>query len=170
MSTTITTGAERRRGSMQAGTLLVSLAAVSLVALVGRGWTDTSTGSWYDGLSKPSWTPPGPVFGIVWTILYLMMAIAAWLVARQGLSRPEVRRALVVYTIQLALNLGWTATFFAAQRPGWAIVEIAALFVSVVVTMILFRPISTTAFWMMVPYAAWVLYATSLTIGIATLN
>jgi benzodiazapine receptor len=72
--------------------------------------------------------------------------------------------------LQLAFNLGWTATFFAAQRPGWAIAEIIVLFALVIATMVAFRPIDRRAFLLMVPYAAWVLYATSLTIGIAVLN
>ncbi len=148
----------------------VSLAAVALVAAIGRTWTDTAPGSWYADLDKPAWTPPGAVFGIVWTVFYLMMAVAVWLVAREGFERADVRRALVVYAVQLVLNLGWTATFFAAERPGWAIVEIAALFVLVVVTILCFRPISSTAAWLLVPYSAWVAYAASLTIGIAALN
>jgi len=160
------------RRSLPADLLLMgaSVAAVAVVAAVGRTWTDTASGSWYDTLDKPAWTPPGAVFGIVWTILYLMMAAAAWLVARHGLDRADVRRALLAYGAQLVLNLGWTATFFAAERPGWAIVEIAALFVMVLVTMVAFRPISTAAFWLLAPYAAWVAYAASLTIGIAVLN
>ena len=150
--------------------LLVSVGAVALVAAIGRTWTDTAAGSWYNDLDKPAWTPPGAVFGIVWTALYLMMAVAAWLVARQGLERADVRRALFVYAVQLVLNLGWTATFFAAERPGWAILEIAALFVMVIVTIVRFRPVSSTAAWLLVPYAVWVAYASSLTIGIATMN
>ena len=159
-----------RRVPLQPVLLVVSLAALALVALIGRTWTDTAAGSWYDALDKPAWTPPGAVFGIVWTVLYLMMAVSAWLVAREGLERPDVRRALLVYAVQLVLNLGWTALFFAAERPGWAILEIAALFVMVIVTIVTFRPISSTAAWLLVPYTAWVAYASSLTIGIATMN
>lgn len=149
--------------------LVVSIALVALVAAIGQRWTDTATGSWYDRLDKPAWTPPGATFGIVWTLLYLAMAVAAWLVARRGLERPDVRRAVVLYVVQLALNLGWTATFFAAERPGWAIVEIVCLFAAIVATIAAFRPISRAA-WLLVPYLAWVAYAGSLTIGIAVLN
>lgn len=152
------------------GWLIVSLLAVTVVSLVGRAWTDTAPESWYGQLDKPAWTPPGAVFGIVWTILYLAMAVAAWLVARHGLHRGDVRRALLLYGLQLVLNLGWTATFFAAERPGWAVVEIALLFVALIATMAYFGPISNGAFWLLVPYACWVAYAASLTIGIAALN
>ena len=170
MLTTPHLAPHRRSRPANVLSIAASIAAVVVVAGVGRTWTDTAPGSWYDSLDKPSWTPPGATFGIVWTALYLMMAVAAWLVGREGLHRADVRRALLAYGAQLVLNLGWTATFFAAQRPGWAIAEIAGLFVMVLVTMIAFRPISTAAFWLLVPYLVWVAYATSLTIGIAALN
>jgi benzodiazapine receptor len=150
--------------------LIASLVLVALVAFVGRRWTDTDAGSWYDQLDKPDWTPPGPAFGIAWTFLYVSMAVAAWLVSRRGLERPEVRRALVLYVIQLALNLGWTATFFAARRPGWAVLEICALIIAIVATMVAFHPISRAAFWLFVPYLAWVTFATALTIAIVLFN
>src|SRR5262245_23334145 len=89
--------------------LAISVAAVAVVSLLGRLWTDTATGSWYDQLDKPPWTPPGALFGIAWTVLYLSMAVAAWRVAKQGLERPDVRAALAAYAVQLVLNLGWTA-------------------------------------------------------------
>ncbi|MEO8693741.1 MAG: TspO/MBR family protein [Acidimicrobiales bacterium] len=150
--------------------MLISLAVVALVAAVGGMWTDTADGSWYAALDKPAWTPPGPVFGIVWTVLYFMMAIAAWLIAREGLDTVDVRRALVVYAVQLVLNLGWTAIFFAAERPGWAILEIGLLFVMVIATMLRFHRISPTAARLLIPYAVWVAYAASLNIGIAVMN
>ena len=149
------------------GLLLVSLALVGVVSVVGAGWTDTGSGSWYDQLDKPAWTPPGPVFAVVWSVLYLLMAVAAWLVARQGLDRPDVHRALLAYGVQLAANLGWTATFFLAQRPGWAVVEILALLGAVVVTIALFDRVSTVAATLLVPYLLWIGFATSLTIAIA---
>lgn len=171
MTTTTSLSRDRqRRKPLRLPLLGLSIVAVAAVALAGRQWTDTGPGSWYDGLSKPGWTPPGPAFGIVWTILYAAMAVAAWLVARHDLARPDVRRALALYATQLVLNLGWTATFFAGQRPGWAIVEILVLFVVIVVLLIAVRPICRTAFYVLVPYAGWVAYATSLTIGIAILN
>lgn len=155
---------------LQAALLVASLALVAAVALIGRGWTDTSAGSWYDEVDKPLWTPPGPAFGIVWTVLYVSMAVAAWLIARHGTRAPQVRLALIAYLVQLGLNLGWTAVFFAAQRPGWAVVEICILLAAVVLTIARFAPVSRTAAWMLVPYLAWVTYAATLTIGIAVLN
>jgi len=150
--------------------LVVSLLAVAIVAGVGRVWTETSAGSWYDLLEKPAWIPPGATFGIVWTVLYIMMAVAAWRVARVGVERPTVRLALTVYAVQLALNLGWTAVFFALERPGWALVEIVGLLVVVVVTTVLFARLDAMAGWLMVPYVAWVAFATALTTAIVLSN
>jgi tryptophan-rich sensory protein len=169
-SSTTLIGRRQPHAPLRLPLLFVSLVTVAAVALIGRQWTDTAPGSWYDGLSKPSWTPPGPAFGVVWSILYAAMAVAAWLVARHDLARPDVRRALVLYGVQLVLNLGWTATFFAAERPGWAIVEILALLAVIIALLFAVHPISRAAFYLLVPYAAWVAFATSLTIAIAALN
>ena len=150
--------------------LVVSLLAVAGVAAIGRSWTTTSEGSWYDLLDKPAWIPPGPTFGIVWTLLYVMMAVAAWRVARVGVERPTVRLALTVYGVQLALNLGWTAAFFALQRPGWALVEIVVLLAAVVLTTVLFARLDAPAGWLMVPSVGWVAFATALTTAIVLSN
>lgn len=149
---------------------VVSLAAVAAVSLIGRSWTDTDTGSWYDRLDKPPITPPGAVFGIVWGVLYFAIGLAAWLVAREGLGRSDVRRALALYVVQLVLNLGWTFVFFNAELPGWALVEIVFLVMAAVATMLAFRPISRPAFWLFVPYVAWVSFATVLTASFCLQN
>jgi tryptophan-rich sensory protein len=150
--------------------LAVSLLAVAAVSLLGRLWTDTGTGSWYDQLDKPPWTPPGALFGIAWTVLYVSMAVAAWRIARLGLERADVRAALAVYSVQLVLNLGWTAVFFGAESPGWAIIEIGALMVAIAATIALFARVDRVAAWLLVPYLAWVAFATTLTVGIFVLN
>lgn len=163
-------GVRRPRRPFHPFALACSLLAVAGVAAVGRLWTDTDDGSWYGELDKPAWTPPGATFGIVWTVLYLLMALAAWHVFRAGPARADVRTALVLYGIQLVLNLGWTAVFFAAERPGWAVAEILVLLAALVATIAAFRRVSTVAAVMLVPYLAWVAYATALTVGIAVLN
>lgn len=147
-----------------------SLAAVAVVAMIGRTWTDTSAGSWYDGLRQPAWTPPGAAFGIAWGLLYVLMAVAAWLVVRDGWDRRGVPAAIAMYGVQLVLNLGWTWVFFELRRPGWAIIEILVLLAAIVVTIWRFAAVSRPAAWLMVPYAIWVAFATSLTIGFAALN
>lgn len=106
----------------------------------------------------------------MWTVLYIMMAVAAWRVARVGVGLRAVRFALTMYGVQLALNLGWTAVFFALERPGWALVEIVVLLVVVVVTAVLFARLDSIAGWLMAPYCAWVAFATALTTAIVVSN
>jgi translocator protein len=150
--------------------LLLSFALVALVSLVGSLWTDTGDGSWYAQLEQPAWEPPDWLFGPVWTVLYVLMAVAAWLVARCGLHRRDVQVALGLYLVQLALNLGWTGVFFGLERPGWAVVEIAILVVVLIATIVAFWRIHRVAAALLVPYLLWVGYATALTAGIAALN
>ena len=110
---------------------------------------------WYVSLNKPSWNPPGWVFGPVWTVLYLMMATAAWWVwKRVGWGKEQV-----MYGIQLVLNAAWTPIFFGAREPGWALVDIIALWVAILVTMVAFFRIGRAGGWLMVPYVAWVSFA-----------
>lgn len=112
-------------------------------------------GDWYASLNKPSWNPPGWIFGPVWTLLYLMMATAAWLVWK----RAGWGKALGFYGVQLALNAAWTPLFFGAKQPGWALVDIIVMWVAILVTMVVFFRVSKAAGWLMVPYFAWVSFA-----------
>jgi benzodiazapine receptor len=113
---------------------------------------------WYDTLMKPFFTPPAWVFGPAWTILYLLMAVSAWLVWSEQIRHP-VRVPLVIFFTQLVFNLLWSAIFFGARKPGWALVEIAILWILILFTVILFWRVSRLAALLLVPYAAWVLFA-----------
>jgi translocator protein len=152
------------------GMLVVSIALVVAVALIGEQWTETGAGTWYDGLTKPAWNPPGAVFGPVWGVLYLAMAVAAWLVAREWGAHDRVPGALALYGVQLAANLAWTGLFFGLESPGWALVDIVALAVLIVATILAFRRVSRPAAWLLVPYLAWVLFATSITAAVVVEN
>jgi translocator protein len=143
----------------------VSLLAVVVVAVLGSLGTETGPGTWYDDLEQPAWNPPDWLFGPVWSVLYVLMAVAAWLVWRAG-GRAE----LVPYGLQLALNLAWTWVFFAGEAPWPGVVVIAALVVAIAVTIAAFRRRSTIAAWLLAPYLAWVLYATALNVAIATMS
>jgi benzodiazapine receptor len=112
-------------------------------------------GDWYASLNKPLWNPPSWLFGPVWTLLYLMMATAAWLVWK----RCGWGKALGFYGIQLVLNAAWTPIFFGAQQPGWALVDIIALWVAIGVTTVAFFRVSKAAGGLMVPYLGWVSFA-----------
>ena len=142
--------------------LVASLALVFAIATVGGLASASGLRDWYDGLEKAPWNPPGWVFGPAWTVLYALMAVAAWLVARDGLEESSVRAALVLYVSQLALNLAWSLLFFAARSPGWALVDIVALDVLVAVTLVAFWRIEPVAGWLLLPYLAWIVFATSL--------
>jgi translocator protein len=124
-------------------------------------------GAWYDGLVKPSWNPPSWLFGPVWTVLYLAMAVAAWMVwKRHGWRGP----ALPMWCVQLALNAAWSWLFFGLHRPAWAFAEIVVLWLAIAVTLNLFWRIRTTAGWLLVPYLAWVTFAALLNWTLWRLN
>jgi tryptophan-rich sensory protein len=118
-------------------------------------------GEWYSALNKPAWNPPGWIFGPVWTALYAMMAVAAWLVWRRGGFAVQ-RRPLGLFLAQLALNALWTPLFFGLRQPGVAFAEIILLWLGILATLLAFRSVSRTATWLLVPYLAWVSFATAL--------
>ena len=149
--------------------LAVSLAACLGAGVVGSLLMRESPREWYQQLAKPAWNPPGWVFGPAWTVLYVLMAVAAWRVWWRG-PAPGVALALGVFAAQLVLNAIWTGLFFTLRSPAAALVDIVALWLAIGVTIRLFRPISPEAAWLMAPYWLWVTYALSLNLGIYILN
>jgi translocator protein len=138
-------------------------------AAVGSFFTASSVKTWYPGLMKPAGTPPSWVFGPVWSVLYLLMATAVWLVWQERHVR-DVWLPLGLFFGQLVLNAAWSFIFFGLQRPGLALVEILILLLAIVVTTVSFLAHSRPAFWMMTPYLGWVAYATYLNFGLWRLN
>jgi tryptophan-rich sensory protein len=123
-------------------------------------------GAWYAALNKPVWNPPSWLFGPAWTLLYTLMAVAAWLVwKRVGFSRP-----LGLYFVQLALNAAWTPIFFGAHQLGWALIEILVMWIMILFTLLSFRRVNPTAGWLFLPYLAWVSFATYLNFTLWRLN
>src|SRR5262245_19718175 len=120
----------------QLAALAVAVVLCLGVAAAGGALTASSLGDWYPGLAKPGWTTPDWLFGPVWTLLYLLMAVAAWLVWRDG--RPTARGALVVFGVQLGLNLAWSAIFFWLRSPGWGLVEVIVLWLAILATLVSF--------------------------------
>ena len=136
---------------------------------LGAAFTAPEIEVWYRTIEKPSWNPPDFVFGPVWTTLYLMMAIAAWLVwSPAGFKAAAL--PLSLFFFQLALNVAWSWMFFGMHRPGWAFAEIAMLWVSIVATTATFFKRSRPAGWLFVPYLAWVSFAGFLNFTIWRLN
>ena len=119
---------------------------------------------YYARLSKPDWAPPGWLFGPVWTVLYALMGTAAWLVARKPGS--AARAPLVLWGAQLALNATWTPVFFGLRAPGLALVNIVALWSALVATIAAFFSRRRLAAGLLLPYLAWVSFATALNYGI----
>ena len=147
--------------------VLVGLIAVCFaVAGLGGMATTPNIPDWYAGLNKPAWTPPGWVFGPVWTVLYLSMAMAAWLVWRKGNALVP----MTLFAAQLLLNGAWSWLFFGMQNPGLAFVEIVLLWAAILATTIVFWRRSPAAGILFVPYLAWVSFAAVLNFAIWRLN
>jgi benzodiazapine receptor len=126
-------------------------------------------GEWYGALKKPDWNPPGWIFGPVWTALYMMMAVAAWLVWRHG-GWGQQRKPLIVFLVQLALNALWTPLFFGLHWPGVAFAEIVLLWLAIAATIVVFHPVSRPAMLLLVPYLTWVSFAAALNFTLWRLN
>jgi benzodiazapine receptor len=149
--------------------LLIFIGICFAAAASGSAFTAGSVKTWYPGLLKPAGTPPPWVFGPVWSTLYLLMAVAAWLVWRQRVHE-DVSLALTLFMTQLILNGLWSFVFFGLRRPGAALVEIVVLLAAIVVTATRFAEHSRLALWLMTPYGVWVTYASYLNFGIWRLN
>ena len=121
---------------------------------------------WYAALAKPPWTPPGWVFGPVWTVLYPLMAVAGWTVWREGRSRI----AVLLFLLQLALNAAWPWLFFGRHRPDWAFFDIVALTIVLAATIVAFYRVRRRAALLLVPYLAWVVFAGALNFAVWRLN
>ena len=141
------------------------VAVVAVVAAVGS-LAATQSRSVYEGLNQPPWAPPGWLFGPVWTVLYLLIAVSGWLFWRAG----GTRREFAWYAAGLVLNAAWTPLFFAAGAYTVALVEIVALDLVIAGTALVFRRRSPAAAALQLPYLAWTLFATSLNAAIVVLN
>ena len=161
-------GAPVREGSERPRwPILLYLAAVAAVAILGSLATQSAVDTWYSELDTPWFTPPRWVFGPVWTVLYVLIAVSAFLTHR---ARGEAGAALAVWWVQLGLNLAWTLVFFGLRAPVAGLVVILAQLASIVVLMRAAWPLSRTAALLLVPYLLWVGYATALNIGIVAGN
>jgi len=139
--------------------LIIAITVSELAGIVGSLFTAPSVPTWYQGLAKPAFTPPGWVFAPVWTTLFALMGIAAYLVWRKGLERREVKIALAIFIFQLVLNTLWSFIFFGLHNPGLAIIEIIILWLAILTAIIYFAKISRPAAWLLVPYILWVSFA-----------
>jgi benzodiazapine receptor len=150
--------------------LLATLAVVLTAGGIAALATTRATPTWYQTLKKPSFDPPEWLFGPAWTLLYLLMAVAAWLVWKQGIGAPGVKLALAVFLVQLILNALWSVFFFGLRSPLAGLVDIIALWLAILATTIFFFRISVPAGVLLLPYIAWVSFAAILNAAILRLN
>ena len=149
--------------------LLVFLAITIGVQLLAGWWTSSSVSTWFTTLSKPSWNPPGWVFGPVWTLLYIGIAIAGWRIWCKR-DTHDIGTAMTYYAIQFALNLAWSGLFFGLQNPALGLIDIVLLFIAIALTIRLFLRIDRPAGLILIPYFLWVGFASALTFTIWRLN
>eukprot|EP00249_Psilotum_nudum_P028859 c38829_g1_i1 orf=419-988(-) len=146
---------------------------IAIAIPLGAGFLDSIVFSpntdYYKDLKKPSWNPPNAAFAIVWTILYIVIGVSSWLVWRKG-GFDKQAYPLTVYAVQLVFNLLWTAIFFGFHKLFGALVDISLLLVAIIACILAFKPVSTVAANLLIPYLAWVAFATALNAKIYMLN
>jgi len=155
--------------------LIIAIVVSELAGIIGSVFTSPSIDGWYAGIVKPAINPPAWVFGPVWTTLFALMGIAAFLIWSSYAKASEdkkkgVKLALILFGIQLVLNTLWSIIFFGLQSPGGALIEIIFLWIAILATIIAFAKISKLAAWFLVPYIAWVSFAMYLNYSIYALN
>ena len=151
-------------------TAVLCIAICMLFAFAGSLFTP-EPGSWYyTTLNKPSWNPPDWLFPPVWTLLFILMGVSLSLVLEEGIQRREVRVGVMLFGLQLLLNLGWSASFFGMKSPLAGFIEILVLLSCIVATIVAFGRVSKPAALMLAPYLCWVSFASYLNFTILQLN
>lgn len=161
--------ADKKHKQIDYFTLIWAIGLPLAVGVVGSLFTMPAIEMWYAGLEKPFFSPPNWLFGPVWTLLYIMMGVAFYLVLTAE-SKVSKNMAIQFFMGQLGLNLLWSIFFFGAQLPFLALLEIVVLLIAIVMTIRAFSAHSQVAVWLMLPYAAWVGFATLLNAAIVFLN
>jgi len=154
----------------QAAALIAAIIISLSAGAIGTVFTGPAIPGWYAQLEKPPLTPPEWAFGPVWTTLYILMGISVFLVWREGWHRRDVRLGIGLFGLQLVLNALWSYLFFGLQSPLYGLIEIIALWVVLLATILWFYRISRVAAVLLIPYIAWVTIAMYLNAGIWLLN
>lgn len=147
-----------------------SIILCELIGIISTLFTIASISTWYRTLNKPFFSPPNWIFGPVWTMLYFLMGISLYLVWKKGVKNKKTRTALLYFFIQLAFNFLWSVIFFGLHSPLVAFVTIIFLWITILVSIIKFYPLSKTAAYLLIPYILWVSFASVLNISIVILN
>lgn len=149
---------------------VIAIVAVVGASAIGQIATYPNLAPWYSGISKPAFNPPNWVFAPVWTMLYVLMALAVWRILRLQHARHGRSMALIFFFVQLALNAAWSWMFFGANSPVLGLANIVPQLLVILATIRLFHPLYRVAAWCLVPLAAWVAFASVLNFSIWWLN
>lgn len=150
--------------------LIISILICESAGIIGSIFTFSAIPTWYMGLNKPWFNPPGFIFAPVWTILYLLMGISLYLIWQKGISKKENRKALFVFALQLILNTTWSIIFFGLKSPLGGLFIIIILWVLIIETIRRFYKIDKNASYLLFPYLLWVTFATILNFSLWILN
>ncbi|MCD1294300.1 TspO protein [Methanocella sp. CWC-04] len=150
--------------------LVISLGICLLAGIIGGAITAPNIMTWYGTLIKPSFSPPNWLFGPVWTILYILMGVALFLIWKKINEAPEAKTAIAFFGIQLVLNFFWSLFFFGLHSISLAFLDIVLLLIFIILTTMKFYRIDKTAAYLMVPYLLWVSFATILNLSLLLLN
>jgi translocator protein len=151
--------------------LALSIGLCFVFAYAGSTFTPLPGSEWYYSvLNKPSWNPPDWLFPPAWSLLFLLMGIALYLVVQQASEKTNIRLPLIVFGVQLLLNLGWSAAFFGLHSPLLALVVIVLLWLAILLTIVKFKAVSPLSGYLLIPYLLWVSFASVLNFTIWQLN
>jgi tryptophan-rich sensory protein len=150
--------------------LIISIIGCELVGIIATPFTISAISTWYAYLNKPSFSPPNWVFGPVWTTLYFLMGVSAFLIWRKGLQKKNVKRALGYFLLQLFFNFLWSLLFFGFHSPLLGLFDIVILLIFIILTIASFYKLSRVAAYLLVPYLLWVSFATVLNFSVVILN
>ncbi len=150
--------------------LIISILLCEIIGISSGLLASASNNSWFDTLNKPIWNPPAYLFGPVWTTLYLLMGISLWLIWKSNSPTTQKNNAVIIFALQLFLNFWWSILFFKFHSPALAFADIILMLILILFTIIQFSKISKPSAWLLVPYIAWVFFATILNYSIWDLN
>ena len=149
---------------------IISILLPMIIGGISGSFTSASINTWYVTLNKPWFNPPNWIFGPVWTLLYLMMGIAFYMIWKSEAVNAVKQTAVILFAAQLLVNFLWSLIFFYLKQPGWAMLDIILMWILIVATIFSFGKISSTAAWLMLPYICWVSFAMILNFYLWKLN
>jgi translocator protein len=150
--------------------LIISILIPVLVGAISGYFTTSGVNGWYALANKPWFNPPNWIFAPVWSMLYVLMGIALFLVWKADAPKDIKQTAIILFVVQLVLNFFWSIIFFKFQQPGWAFAEIILMWLMILLTIFWFGKINAAAAWLLVPYICWVSFASVLNYSIWRLN